>query len=501
MVKKMLRKQIPFFVAICLLVGCVWGASAQSQQIVLGGKSGWNSFSVMDSVVLGGGRFGYDALVLASDSSTVGEYTDALISFEDNQFVDQTGHYSVTSANMDFTDLAIMGKGAGVNRGVLNSGIKLNGDASTIFGKSGLTGSFLIEFWLYPSLVENGETIFNWRSSRNVASYPLYQVIRADIYSNRVEWVFDNVFGAGTEVLSEIVLMSADTIIPRKWSYHSLSYDDETGLLEYRIDGHIQALKYVTSNGRENGEVRNAILGVPAGIELCSKFNGCIDDFSITRQPYSENRRHLYKPQGGRYESNPLETSGFNSSLTSLDAIYSEPAQTDVAFYVRSGDNFYEWNDNYPEWTPVLPGERIRNISGKYFQVAAELYPDGDLETSPSVSQITLNYNETVPPLPPASIRAKPGNGYVDLSWSASVDFSVGGYLIYYGERPGEYLGTVAVEGVSPIDVGDVLSFRLNGLQNGRIYYFTVVAYSGLDTRIIGALSKEVYARPLRKTK
>ena len=94
---------------------------------------------------------------------------------------------------------------------------------------------------------------------------------------------------------------------------------------------------------------------------------------------------------------------------------------------------------------------------------------------------------------------AEPGDGQVTLTWSYSVDDDAGGYYIYYGERPGEYLGREAYKGDSPINVGNVNKVTLNGLKNGKIYYFAVATYSKLDDRIIGVLSKEVYARPLRK--
>ncbi|MBQ5401191.1 MAG: hypothetical protein IIU15_08260 [Treponema sp.] len=47
--------------------------------------------------------------------------------------------------------------------------------------------------------------------------------------------------------------------------------------------------------------------------------------------------------------------------------------------------------------------------------------------------------------------------------------------------------------------MGNVNRVTLDGLKNGKIYYFAVATYSKLDDRIIGVLSKEVYARPLRK--
>ena len=52
---------------------------------------------------------------------------------------------------------------------------------------------------------------------------------------------------------------------------------------------------------------------------------------------------------------------------------------------------------------------------------------------------------------------------------------------------------------IDPINVGNVNRVTLDGLKNGKIYYFAVATYSKLDDRIIGVLSKEVYARPLRK--
>ena len=72
---------------------------------------------------------------------------------------------------------------------------------------------------------------------------------------------------------------------------------------------------------------------------------------------------------------------------------------------------------------------------------------------------------------------------------------------MYYGNRPGEYLGRVALEGQSPINVGNTTSFTLTGLENGKIYYFAVATWSAYDDRVIGKLSKEVYARPLARLK
>ena len=114
------------------------------------------------------------------------------------------------------------------------------------------------------------------------------------------------------------------------------------------------------------------------------------------------------------------------------------------------------------------------------------IYPKSSLFLSPA-------------PLPPFNIKAVPSNGSVILTWSYSIDNNAGGYYVYYGERPGEYLGREAVEGASPVDAGNTTGITLTGLKNGKTYYFAVAAYSKRDSRIIGDLSKEVYARPLNR--
>jgi hypothetical protein len=72
----------------------------------------------------------------------------------------------------------------------------------------------------------------------------------------------------------------------------------------------------------------------------------------------------------------------------------------------------------------------------------------------------------------------------------------VRGYLVYYGITPGNYHGTGADRGPSPIDVGSATELDLEGLENGRLYYFTAVCYDSTDPPHRSAFSREVSARP-----
>jgi hypothetical protein len=76
--------------------------------------------------------------------------------------------------------------------------------------------------------------------------------------------------------------------------------------------------------------------------------------------------------------------------------------------------------------------------------------------------------------------------------------------MVYYGTSRGEYFGEGAALGASPIDAGKRTGLRIDGLENGVLYYFAVAAYDrrdGMDgsggIAHTGEFSREVSARPL----
>jgi hypothetical protein len=168
-----------------------------------------------------------------------------------------------------------------------------------------------------------------------------------------------------------------------------------------------------------------------------------------------------------------------------------------VEFFVRGGDNRYTWTDSEPAWVPVSARTPAKSaVRGEYFQIAAVLYPDGAGQKTPSLTQVSITWNEEPPPLPPFTLEANAKDGAVTLEWLPSVDANAAGYVIYYGERPGEYLGAG-----SPLAVGNTTRYTLDKLQNGKVYYFAVAAVAkggdtGSESAVVGDLSREVWARP-----
>ena len=506
---KLNNKKIIILLTFCLVFGAKNFIFAEEKCLVLGGEKGWPQFSLSDSITFGKGRFGYKSVQLATNARKTTDNTDLLLDFEKSNVKDSTQKYFTEKNDLlVIYDNAVMGHGCGLSRGRGN-GIKLKGAPGTIFGTEGNTGSFAIEFWLKPSIAGNGEIIFSWNSSRTINSYVMYQMILATFVDSHIEWDFKNIFDGYTDNKGEVILKSYSTIVPDKWAHHVLMYNEETGLLEYKIDGHTEDLKYLTSSGRERGTIYQPVLGLPDSITICQSYTGSIDDFRILRylagdiassktesiKSLADEKYDSYCVTGGRFETKPVMTVP-GAVIRKIDVISSVPPQTDIRYYIRTGDNFFDWTDSYPEWKSIKPGQPVSEMSGKYFQIAADLFPDGDGKNTPSITEIKLYYYEPPLPLAPARVVAKAGDGYVDLFWDYSLDDTAAGYLVYYGSRSGEYIGTECVEGASPVRAGNVNSIRLNGLKNGAIYYFTIATYSKLDSKIIGRFSDEVYARP-----
>ncbi len=513
---------------------------AEDATVTFGGASGWAPFSAATSIARGKGQLGYAALVLDSSaastsrspeaaaeeresSSRVGaldsiyggygespfqsgssvkaEFRDDLsLSFDEESVVEETRNYEVVSSRLLHVGAkkARRGEGAALCN-TAGAGLVLRGKDGSLFATPGATGSFLIEFWLYPAVTENGSVLFQWRSSRMGTSGSVYQYVRSSIFRNHVEWNFSNVWFTSRGAPVEISLAGKKNLIPNQWSHHELSYDQDSGLLEYRVDGSTEDLKYVTATGHERGDVYSAVFGAPADVEIAPRFSGLIDEFTISRRagaPGTLGRSRVtlgkFPSGGGRFEVMPFDTGGEESTLKSLSAVATCPAETGVAYFVRAGDNCYEWTADYPAWIPVRSGESLSGITGRYLQVAGELYTDGLGRSTPTVTSVTLQYEKDTPPWPPARVFAEAKDGAVQLSWPASIDVDARGYLVYYGERPGEYLA----DG-SPMDAGDARSVTVSGLKNGKIYYFSIAAYDDSGIRYPGPLSTETYARPL----
>jgi hypothetical protein len=395
---------------------------------------------------------------------------------------------------------------------------------------------FSLEFWLYPLNVENGEQIVNWSASRSrVQGGYYFQHIRCSVVKNRLTWHFGNFFTApGEEETRSITLNGSSTVVPKLWSHHLIRFDADTGLLEYLVNGSTEAIAYVTDSGAEGGEVYTPITGQGGEFVLGKGYTGLLDEFRIHNRYAGEPGREFgaegslskYPPRGGRMETRVfdlgpeagavlrLEARGGRISLGGRSNLndyaggrpLSFADNSAIQFFMRIGDNPYRWTDR--DWQVVEAGMVLSpEFQGRYLQIAADLYPSADGETSPYLEELRILYLPHEAPQPPARISAVAQDGAVELSWRSPLGDRPDGYLVYYGTSRGEYFGAGALQGPSPIDAGRRTSLRLEGLDNGTLYYFAVASYKirpgseqGPNRERafrVGEFSREMTARPL----
>lgn len=504
-------------VTLSLLSACASFLYAQQQDIVLGKEAGWRDLEQTHNLTEKPGRQGYAELTLGSSEYAPDADTDVLLHFDSTPVRDAAHRWTVVKSDVTtLTNSPRLGAGAGVFTPE-GHGIEFEVPRDSLFGPGVASGDFSIEFWLYAVGGQENRSLLYWKGARWAPSgsgaaggnAPLPQEVRIELNDRRVSFVFTNFFFSPENRPHSVTIRGVQGVIPRSWHHHLLRFDHSSGLLEYLVDGVPEAVTYVTSTGRENGSVYLPYPGELSQprVYLGSSFTGMLDELRIEKRVVESPSLDLVTDARGVGVSKVFDLKYSRSRLAKITALYDTPGDTAVLFFYRVGDRSNGREVLGADWVPFMPGTDFlhgtKAIRGRYLQLRVELLPDGPHKVSPRLQALDVSYLEDLPPLPPARLTATPGNGQVTLQWTAVPEPDVQGYMIYYGDRPGQYFGTDIPQGISPIDAGKATSITLTGLTNGKLYYFAVSAYdesrtTGPGGRHTGALSTEVTARPLR---
>jgi hypothetical protein len=466
------------------------------REIVLGREDAWQELARTQNLTFRSGLGDTLDLYLAEDEYTTTPQTDLLLHFDQEPFVDSSGHYRTNGgAVLPVAEVTALGPASGGFSGD-NRGLELAPLPGALFFRATRWADFTVEFWLRPTLLSDGEQVLGWTGSRFRDGRSTAQELRCTIRKRRLVWEFMNLFTApGDAARLSLRLEGLSPLLPRVWHHHLLRFDSANGLLEYLVDGIPEAVTYARDPNRGEalapftGEADSAPLALGRGLV------GFLDELRISRDFVQDPVLSRYAGRSGSAESRPLDLGYSGTRVRRIDSAYQAEADSGVFFYYRVADRLLAEDLEGP-WRQFRAGEDLREARGRFIQLRAELYPDGRRRVSPRLSDLRVVYVQDLPPAPPSAVLAAPGNGTVRLTWSPVREEDVRGYLIYYGNAPGNYHGTDGDRGPSPIDAGPVSEFSLGGLKNGSLYYFAVVAYDSTDPPHRSGFSREVSARP-----
>ncbi len=506
----------PFFrgfavvAALALAAAFPYGAGAE-ETLVVDGSSGSPSsprqwvFNGAENVP---GATGPEIIMLAGRAvaSRAGTTVDPdmYLSFDGEQPADETGRWTVqTIGPYERSATARFGDGSGSFRAPATR-LMLQPASAEVFTPNLPLSDLSLEFWLKPTRAESGEIVFLWKANRKVGSASQSQQISCLVLRNRVVFSFLNFFSGAAGAQTSISLQGSSILVPGGWSHHLVRFDAATGLLEYLMNGKIEAVTYATSTGKQAGTVYNPVPGGSGRLELAQNYTGLIDEFRIV-QAFVEEPALRKFPVGGASALSPIfDLGSTNSTLLSIGAQVRTPGESAVHWSYRTTDSSAGWRDDSPPWVPFTLGVPFASLGpapkGRYIQLKMELYPDASGERSPVISSMRIRYEPDQAPNPPASLFLTSGNGRIVAVWPPVSEADISGYVVYYGLSSGDYFGTGALEGDSPIFVegSKTASLSLNGLKNGTLYFIAVAAYDDALPPHIGASSRESSARPSR---
>jgi len=470
-----------------------------NQEFAAGGTHGWDSIARSVNTELVSGRGGYPEIALRGSEYKPDNDTDLLIHFNGGIF-DETGSYSVEINSIGTTGrYRVLGSGSGVFRKDKRSLVLVPGKGS-VFSPGSSTSSFTIEFWLDPLRFDDGEEVISFKTSMMDGDGNIIPQSFSGFFEDRkIIWSFTNFFFNPETYSSKVTVSGYTPLIPGQWHHHMITFDGRSGLMEYFVDDKLEGVSYATVSGSDDGEPLIPVIGTiaPGKLNIGNRYYGFMDELRILTRVNRNPVLSRYQNGYGQVETVLVDMGRKDSVLDRINIDDYVPGDSCIQYYYRIYSDYGDSVNGGKEWIPFSPGSYLKdNNKGRYFEIRMDLFAGVNGTVSPRVHSVSADYSENLPPLAPAFLSAEKGDGEITLSWDDINEPDIEGYLIYYGTKPGVYLGDGSTGIPSPIIVKDITSYTVKGLKNGRLYYFAVAAYDSAGVEYPGDLSYQVSARP-----
>lgn len=408
----------------------------------------------------------------------------------DKVIEDITGNYNI-SYTKDIKNVQGANGGRGILLPHLNSYIKVEPYGSGFLRGVGL-GSFTIEFYLKPYKSEMNAQVFSRMGVYTENGTNKFAGIKASIVEGRLVWEFKDFFKYGDKSL-DLVLSQGEYLKIGEWTHHSISFDISTGKLVKYINGFEDEIVYVTTTGNRDGSSYIPYFSPKNAnpMYIGGGFVGSIDSFNILLDYKRDYDLLKYNPSG-EVISKVIDLKNENAFLETIRTFAINTNGTAINLYYRSSYEYFLPDNDTIEWTDVKDGMYLGYKKAKYIQVKAILESDGSRSNSPILNNIEIVYDIPPKPQTPINLTAIPADSAVVLKWEEAHNGNAVGYKIYYGTKSGIYNEFNDV----PIVIGKQNEYVIDGLENGKLYYFNVRAFAKESDTLESDFAKEVYARP-----
>ncbi len=387
--------------------------------------------------------------------------------------------------------------------------LRLEPYSNAIFAPQNEPQDFEISFYIFPTMLDQNETVFYWSNSFVRDNEIVYQYINCSLDGERVKWVFRNFFF--NDELNTIILEGQRDLKVGKWYHIRVLYNFDESRLELIQDNVTQEIKHCSKDGLESYEPWTPVVGdnIKSGIIIGKSFNGKIDEFVIRKKFKEDLCVSRFGDSTGTLISKPFDLKYSGNYIKSIEADFDNQNYSNVNLFYRATEDRFtqlQWYNiedidgqrDMDIWQP-LDKPFLDNIRGRYFQVMAIFYPGSSKNISPVLNKLSFSYEPNLPPMPPVYINVKPLNGSALIEWIPTISKNIVGFKIFYGTKSKTYTESITVSEVNRN--GNKMFFLVDGLENGVLYYFSVVAFDDAPVSQLSEFSKEVSARPARKYK
>lgn len=343
-------------------------------------------------------------------------------------------------------------------------------------------GSFSLDFWIQPThRVPNG-LIFR----RTGFSGGQEKGLQVSLRQNRLHVEAPGFFSGLTnqDIYSGIPNQSnqgqpnlnlvSDPLPLRDWTHVAISFRARTGKLSVFLNGRESDAVFATSDGTPRGVPLRWSFGnhSPDPLIIGENLKAVLDEFRLSNRaldspdghgprvrttPYPGARvnyhnKHISQDRGEVWS--PVFKTRYSRSwplYLSWEAV--KPPGTHLFLEVRLSDRPFspDVSGQTLPWQKVSQGETgLPRFQYLQWRAVFQASPDG--QRSPILKSVSLNYQNGKPPARPRNLRVVatyPESGRILLEWDrnlarpglpAQKKFN---YILYYGYKPGEYLGRV----------------------------------------------------------